>query len=152
MRGLVLFIALTIALFVLVLISTGGPVVEIIRDEGKTTNTTPHPVVAPTSVPTMVAPPRVQAVARTAPSKQNVWDALARCESSGRWNIANSLHQGGLQFAVSTWDRYAPPGYPRDAQLATREQQIAVARLVLGHEGPHAWPTCGPRVGLRRGA
>lgn len=77
------------------------------------------------------------------------WDELAACESGGRWHIHDSVHQGGLQFAVSTWDAYAPAGYPEDAHLASREQQIVVAELVLEDQGPGAWPVCSRKVGMR---
>lgn len=78
------------------------------------------------------------------------WDQLAACEAGGRWGATRGVYQGGLQFDARTWDHYvtAFPGFPADAQLATREQQIAVAEQVLAREGPRAWPTCGPRVGM----
>lgn len=96
----------------------------------------------------------------TAPPTGDVWDRLAGCESSGRWHIFDSVHQGGLQFAVSTWDAYAPAGYPADAYLATRDQQIAVAIRVrdgvpgtsdpyLNPQGWGAWPHCSRVLGLR---
>jgi hypothetical protein len=77
------------------------------------------------------------------------WDALAECESGGRWDIYNPPHEGGLQFHHATWDAYKLDGYPADAHLATREQQIAVAELVLGDQGWEAWPTCSRKLGLR---
>jgi len=78
------------------------------------------------------------------------WDQLAACEAGGRWTATRGVYQGGLQFDARTWDRYvtAFPGFPADAQLATREQQIAVGEQVLLREGPKAWPTCGPRIGM----
>jgi hypothetical protein len=78
------------------------------------------------------------------------WDQLAACEAGGRWTATRGVYQGGLQFDARTWDRYvtAFPGFPADAQLASRDQQIAVAEQVLLREGPRAWPTCGPRIGM----
>lgn len=108
--------------------------------------------VNPTPPPEAAAPPpALPAVEPVANPSEGVWDRLADCESSGRWDIRDSYHQGGLQFAASTWDAYRPDGYPDDAYDASREQQIDVGRLVLAAQGPGAWPTCGPRVGLRRG-
>lgn len=91
--------------------------------------------------PTAVAPP---------PLRSWTWDELARCESSNRWSVTRGIYQGGLQFDARTWDHYVRdfPGYPADAHLASREQQIAVAEKVLAREGPKAWPTCGPRIGM----
>ncbi|MCU1375217.1 MAG: secreted protein, partial [Actinomycetia bacterium] len=84
------------------------------------------------------------------PDRSWTWDALAACEAGGRWTATRGVYQGGLQFDARTWDHYvtAFPGFPADAQLASREQQIVVAEQVLAREGPKAWPTCGPRIGM----
>jgi hypothetical protein len=84
------------------------------------------------------------------PTRTWTWDQLAACEAGGRWTATRGVYQGGLQFDARTWDRYvtAFPGFPADAQLASREQQIAVGEQVLLREGPKAWPTCGPRIGM----
>ncbi|HBF79772.1 MAG TPA: peptidase, partial [Streptomyces sp.] len=37
------------------------------------------------------------------------------------------------------------------ADLATKDQQIAVAEKVLDGQGPGAWPACSVRAGLARG-
>ena len=69
------------------------------------------------------------------------WDAVAQCESGGRWNAdtGNGFY-GGLQFKPSTW---AANGGVGDPATATRDQQIAVANRVLATQGPGAWPKCG---------
>jgi hypothetical protein len=76
------------------------------------------------------------------------WDAVAQCESGGRWNTrtGNGFY-GGLQFTTSTWlgnggGRYAP-----SAHMASREEQINVANRVLETQGIGAWPVCGARAG-----
>jgi murein DD-endopeptidase MepM/ murein hydrolase activator NlpD len=71
------------------------------------------------------------------------WDRLAQCESSGNWQIdtGNGFH-GGLQFQPSTWNEFGGQQYAARADLATREQQIAVAEKVLAVQGPNAWPDC----------
>ncbi len=83
-----------------------------------------------------------------------VWDALARCEASGRWDavrVVNSriTYHGGLQFDARTWNAYRPEGFPGLASEATREQQIEVAERVLARQGWGAWPACSLRLGLR---
>jgi hypothetical protein len=72
------------------------------------------------------------------------WDAIAQCESSGNWatNTGNGYY-GGLQFAQSTWTGYGGQEFAPRADLATREQQIAVAERVLAGQGIGAWPHCG---------
>ncbi len=69
------------------------------------------------------------------------WDAIAQCESGGRWHI-DSTYDGGLQFHPDTWLAYGGGRYARYAWQATREQQIAIAEKVLAGQGPGAWPNC----------
>jgi resuscitation-promoting factor RpfA len=72
------------------------------------------------------------------------WDQVARCESGGNWgiNTGNGFY-GGVQFTASTWAGHGGGQYAPSAQLATREQQIAVAERVLATQGRGAWPVCG---------
>ncbi|TFV51751.1 hypothetical protein E4P43_09455 [Blastococcus sp. TF02A-35] len=72
------------------------------------------------------------------------WDAVAKCESGGNWSInTGNGYYGGLQFSPTTWTSFGGGAYASRADLATREQQIAVAEKVLATQGPRAWPTCG---------
>jgi resuscitation-promoting factor RpfA len=76
------------------------------------------------------------------------WDQVARCESGGNWGInTGNGYQGGLQFAPSTWRSNGGGDYAPAANMATKEQQIAVAERVLAHQGRHAWPVCGGPLG-----
>ncbi|EPD93001.1 hypothetical protein HMPREF1486_04078 [Streptomyces sp. HPH0547] len=81
----------------------------------------------------------------------DVWEKVAACESSGKWstNTGNGYF-GGLQFSQSTWQAYGGTAYAPRADLASRSEQVAVAKKVLGGQGPGAWPNCGPRAGLTR--
>lgn len=85
---------------------------------------------------------------------ETVWDALARCEASGRWDAVRTIggriaYSGGLQFAPRTWAAFRPDGMPAMAHEASREQQILVAERVLERQGWGAWPACSRRLGLR---
>ena len=72
------------------------------------------------------------------------WDAIAQCESGGNWSInTGNGYYGGLQFNLSTWAGYGGTAYAARPDLASREQQIAVAEKVLARQGAGAWPTCG---------
>lgn len=72
------------------------------------------------------------------------WDTVASCESSGNWAInTGNGYQGGLQFSPSTWLGYGGGQYASAANMATREQQIAIAEKVLAGQGKGAWPVCG---------
>ncbi|MEW2122227.1 transglycosylase family protein [Streptomyces sp. NPDC007259] len=82
----------------------------------------------------------------------DVWEKVAACESTGNWHINNGNgYFGGLQFTRSTWAAYGGTVYAPRADLATRDQQIAIAEKVLEGQGPGAWPVCSTKAGLARG-
>ena len=72
------------------------------------------------------------------------WDAVAQCESGGNWHIntGNGFY-GGLQFDYGTWLSNGGGAYAPRADLATREQQIAIATKVYDARGSSPWPVCG---------
>lgn len=72
------------------------------------------------------------------------WDAVAQCESGGNWHIntGNGFY-GGLQFDYTTWLSNGGGEYAQRADLATREQQIAIAEKVWQARGISPWPVCG---------
>ncbi|GGS21041.1 hypothetical protein GCM10010252_70470 [Streptomyces aureoverticillatus] len=82
----------------------------------------------------------------------DTWNKVAACESTNNWSIntGNGFY-GGLQFTQSTWEAYGGTAYAPRADLATKDQQIAVAEKVLDGQGPGAWPVCSQRAGLTRG-
>lgn len=97
-----------------------------------------------------MALPLIGAVsAHAAPA--DVWDKVARCESTNDWsvNTGNGFY-GGLQFTQSTWQAYGGTAYATRADLASRDQQIAVAEKVLDGQGPGAWPNCSRPAGLSK--
>lgn len=86
------------------------------------------------------------------PEVQNggTWDALSRCEAGGNWaiNTGNGFF-GGVQFDQNTWERNGGLRYAQRADLATREEQIAIAEVTRARQGWGAWPTCSGRLGVR---
>ncbi|MEV5397597.1 transglycosylase family protein [Streptomyces cellulosae] len=81
----------------------------------------------------------------------DTWEKVAACESTDNWDInTGNGHYGGLQFSQSTWEAFGGTRYAPRADLATKDQQIAVAEKVLDGQGPGAWPTCSVRAGLTR--
>ncbi len=68
------------------------------------------------------------------------WDRIAACESGGNWSInTGNGYYGGLQFTQQTWANAGGLAYAPRADLATRDQQIAIAsKLSLSN-----WPVCG---------
>ncbi|MFD3746565.1 transglycosylase family protein [Nocardia sp. NPDC058633] len=78
-----------------------------------------------------------------------VWDALAKCESTGNWAInTGNGYYGGIQFDQSTWERQGGLKYAPRADLATREEQIAIAEVTRARQGWGAWPACTGRLGI----
>ncbi|MEU0820049.1 transglycosylase family protein [Streptomyces mirabilis] len=78
------------------------------------------------------------------------WGCLAKCESGGRWHAnTGNHHYGGLQFRQATWVAFGGRRYAPRADLARREQQIKVAKLVVRAQGWGAWPVCAKRYKLR---
>ena len=77
------------------------------------------------------------------------WDQVAACESGGNWaiNTGNGFY-GGLQFTQQTWEGFGGTQYAPRADLASREQQIAVAEKVQAAQGWGAWPACTSKMGL----
>ncbi|RWA20603.1 resuscitation-promoting factor [Mycolicibacterium brumae] len=78
------------------------------------------------------------------------WDALAQCEAGGNWSIntGNGFY-GGVQFDYGTWLAHGGAKYAPRADLATREEQIAIASKTQAVQGWGAWPTCSSRIGAR---
>jgi murein DD-endopeptidase MepM/ murein hydrolase activator NlpD len=82
----------------------------------------------------------------------DVWEKVAACESTSNWKInTGNGYYGGLQFSQSTWEAYGGRRFAARADLADKDQQIAIAEKVLEGQGPKAWPTCSTRAGLTRG-
>lgn len=74
-----------------------------------------------------------------APASADNWDRIAACESGGNWSInTGNGYYGGLQFSQSTWIGAGGGQYAPRADLATREQQIAVASRLPRS----SWPNC----------
>lgn len=89
---------------------------------------------------------------RPACSAGRHWDCLAKCESSGDWHInTGNGYYGGLQFWQPTWESFGGLRYARRADLATRDEQITIAKKVQAVQGWGAWPVCARRCGLITG-
>jgi len=77
------------------------------------------------------------------------WNKVAICETGGNWtaDTGNGFY-GGLAVTQDTWDIYGGAAYAKRPDLATRDQQIAVAQRILADLGPNAWPGCETGTGL----
>jgi len=110
---------------------------------------TPRIAAATATLATAVAAPVLGLAAPASAADDSTWDALAQCESGGNWSIntGNSFY-GGVQFYQPTWEGYGGTAYAPRADLASREQQIAIAEKVLAGQGWGAWPACSASLGL----
>jgi LysM repeat protein len=99
---------------------------------------------------TAIAVPLIGATSSSAASVAT-WDAVAQCESGGNWHInTGNGYYGGLQFSQSSWEAAGGLQYAQRADLATKDQQIAVAEKLLAMQGPSAW-SCASAGGLTAG-
>ena len=91
--------------------------------------------------------PHPRATPKARPGGATVWDRLAWCESTGRWdaNTGNGFY-GGLQFTLSSWRWVGGTGRP---DQASRAEQIRRAIILQHRQGWGAWPVCSRKIGLR---
>jgi hypothetical protein len=108
-------------------------------------------IIASTVAATAVVAAPLALSAAPAQAAGSVWDGVAACESGGNWHIntGNGFY-GGVQFTNSTWRGYGGAKYAPRADLATKAQQIDIAKRTLASQGPSAWPVCSIRAGLTR--
>ncbi|NNN30315.1 LysM peptidoglycan-binding domain-containing protein [Streptomyces sp. S3(2020)] len=79
----------------------------------------------------------------------NTWDQVAKCETDGSWSANNGDgYYGGLKLSQENWEKYGGLDYATSPDLASRNQQIAVAEKVLDDQGVGVWGTCGLLNGL----
>ncbi len=72
------------------------------------------------------------------------WDGIANCESTNNWSInTGNGYYGGLQFDVPTWLSAGGGAYASRPDLASREQQIAVAENLYASRGTSPWACAG---------
>jgi hypothetical protein len=116
-------------------------------------------VIPPAPAPKVVKPKIIQKPKpkpKTKPTSRpqanvngGIWDRIAQCESTGRWNVnTGNGYYGGLQFNQATWKSAGGLQYAARADLATKQQQIAVAENLRSKRGLQPWE-CAGKLGLR---
>jgi hypothetical protein len=80
----------------------------------------------------------------------DAWQALARCESGGDWQInTGNGYYGGLQFSLTSWRGAGGQQYASRPDLASPAEQMLTAERLYQMQGWRAWPSCSTKVGLR---
>jgi peptidoglycan hydrolase-like protein with peptidoglycan-binding domain len=106
-------------------------------------------LLADSAAPVTPAPTTTTVDAAVAPAEtpsMATWDALARCESGGRWDLnLGTGYYGGLQFRLASWTGAGGVGYPHEA---TREEQIRRGIVLWQRYGWKPWPACSRKLGL----
>ena len=104
------------------------------------------PVLVPSAPSSSQSPSSLPVAASSYPATSGGvnWSAIAACESGGNWgtNTGNGYY-GGLQFSEGTWLANGGGQYASRADLASREQQIAIANKLYAARGSSPWPVCG---------
>lgn len=110
----------------------------------------PQPTAAVAETPVVQTSPTISYATPTPTvSDGSVWDRLAQCESGGNWSInSGNGFYGGVQFDRGTWLSSGGGAYAPTADLATRDQQIAIASKVQATRGWSPWPACSAKLGL----
>ncbi|MES5822010.1 transglycosylase family protein [Streptomyces sp. RG80] len=81
----------------------------------------------------------------------NTWDQVAKCETDGSWSANDGDgYYGGLKLSQEYWEKYGGLDFAASADLASRNQQIAVAEKVLADQGVGVWGACGLLNGLSK--
>ncbi|WP_329338247.1 transglycosylase family protein [Streptomyces sp. NBC_00663] len=97
-----------------------------------------------------IAIPLLAATAASA-ADGSTWDKVAKCETDGSWSQNNGDGTyGGLSLSQEDWEKYGGLDYAPTADLASRNQQIAVAEKVLADQGVGVWGACGLLNGLSK--
>ncbi|MGW1210831.1 transglycosylase family protein [Streptomyces sp. NPDC002499] len=97
-----------------------------------------------------IAIPLLGAVSASA-ADGTTWDKVANCETGGSWSQNDGTgFYGGLKLSQDDWEQYGGLDYASRPDLASRNQQIAVAEKILDDQGVGAFHTCGLTTGLSK--
>ncbi len=101
------------------------------------------------AVPVAAATVPLFHAATASAATSTVWDKLAFCESTNDWSInTGNGYYGGVQFSSTTWKEFGGLKYAARADLATKAEQIEIAKKVQAVQGWNAWPACNRKLGL----
>jgi len=116
MTNLLLAVVTSIVLYIPVNMAGAG-------EQTPVTTTVVHKTATTTST-TLVAPYIIA-----------MWEKVATCETGGRWWRNAPTFDGGLGISRVNWQYYAPDNFPDAPHLASKEQQVYVARIIQASGG-----------------
>lgn len=127
---------------------------DITSFEADFTGTKPKRPVAVTPPPAPARARASRATTRPRPTRaalnatDDVWMALARCESGGNPRAVGGggRYFGAFQFSLSTWHSLGYSGNPVDYPF---EVQLEAAKRLQARSGWGQWPACSRELGLR---
>lgn len=85
----------------------------------------------PASAPALAEPP----APLVAPYIVRMWEKVAWCETHSHWWVNQPTFDGGLGISRVNWQTFAPSDFPDAPHLATKEQQVFVARKIQAWGG-----------------
>lgn len=145
--------------------SDGDPLDQplVVHADGTTTSTTwTDPALhydVPTTPPPTTAPPRTTTTRPsrgnsntrpTAPPPDDIWRALAMCESTMRQDaIGEGVHYSYFQWKLATWRSVKAADDPDDPRDASYDAQVAAAKRLQARSGWGQWPACSRKLGLQ---
>ena len=94
------------------------------NDSGQTSETTV--VASPTTTTSTTLVPRYIIA---------MWEKVATCETGGHWWVNQPTFDGGLGISRVNWQTFAPDNFPDAPHLASKEQQVYVARQIQAWGG-----------------
>lgn len=77
-------------------------------------------------------------------ARRDAWEALHRCEQPDSWTVQGTFGNGlagggGLGISNGAWTEAGGEQYAPVPGMATPDQQIAVAEVILARHGAGAW-------------
>ncbi|MGV8846001.1 transglycosylase family protein [Tessaracoccus sp.] len=73
-------------------------------------------------------------------ARADMWDRIARCESTNNWSInTGNGYYGGLQFNLQTWRSVNGQQFAAYPHQASRAEQITVANRLYATRGTQPW-------------
>lgn len=129
MRGVSVALSLSLSVFAPV-----GSAAEGVK-AGKVGAVVAHTSLVATTTTTITVPQPAPVQHLVPPYIMAMWEKVAQCETGGHWWVNQPYYDGGLGISRRNWDYFAPDNFPDAPHLASKEQQVFVARKIQAWGG-----------------